>query len=188
MDNSKITFCIDKISDNIIQIEKAPEFECFDYEGNVNAFKFNIYGIKIVFHSETNKTMIVTGYIDDIDLDFFENAYIEMRKEDILKRLLLYDDIDESIAKRMINAMTLKDILINGNDDMLKKYKTIILQTKNIKNDRLENTIKHFSDISLISQRNMMLNLLTNNNDQEVQYITYLLYDLITLGSSNDSN
>ena len=188
LDNSKITFCIDKISDNIIQIEKAPEFECFDYEGNVNAFKFNIYGIKIVFHSETNKTMIVTGYLDDIDLDFFENMYIEIRKEEILKRLLLFDDIDEGIAKRMINAMTLKDILVNGNEDMLKKYKTITLQTKNIKNDRLERTIKHFADISLISQRSMLINLLINNTDQEVQYITYLLYDLITIGQSNESN
>ena len=37
---------------------------------------------------------------------------------------MLYDEIDEIIAKRMINAMTLKDIMIYGNEDMLKKYKT----------------------------------------------------------------
>lgn len=186
--DNNISFCIDKIKDTIIQIEKAPELECFDYEGNITAFNFNISGIKIVFHSETNKTMIVTGYIEDIDLDFFENLYIDTRKEDILKRLLLYDEIDELIARRMINSMTLKDIMINGNEDMLKKYKTIILQTKNLKNDRLERTIKHFADISLISQRGMLINLLINNRDNEVQYITYLLYDLITLGATSDAN
>ena len=186
--NNVTSFCTDKISDVVISIEKSPEFECFEYEGNINAFKFNISGIKIVFHSETNKTMIVTGYIDDIDLEFFENAYIDTRKEDILKRLLLFDDINENVAKRMISAMTLKDILINGNEDMMKKYKTIMLQSRNVKNDRLERTIKHFADISLISQRGMLINLLINNTDQELQYITYLLYDLITSGISNETN
>jgi hypothetical protein len=34
----------------------------------------------------------------------------------------------------------------------------------------------------------MLMNLLINNRDAEVQYITYLLYDLVTMGSSNDSN
>ena len=34
----------------------------------------------------------------------------------------------------------------------------------------------------------VLINLLTYNKDQEIQYITYLLYDLITMGSTNETN
>ncbi len=182
------TYCIDKITDSVIQFEKAPNLECFEYEGNVNSFSFNICSMKVVFRSETNKIMVVSGYVDDINLDFFKNDYISYRKEELFKRAIQDSDADEDIIIRQHEAMTLRDILMYGNEDMLKKYKTIINQAKNIKTDRIERSVQRFADINMTSQRNMLINLLVYNKDQEVQYITYLLYDLITMGSTNDSN
>ena len=182
------TYCIDKITDSVIQFEKAPNLECFEYEGNINSFSFNICSLKVVFRSETNKVMVVSGYVDDINLDFFKNDYITYRKEELFKRAIQDSDADEDIIMRQHEAMTLRDILMYGNEDMLKKYKTIINQAKNIKTDRIERSVQRFADINMTSQRNMLINLLVYNKDQEVQYITYLLYDLITMGSTNDSN
>jgi len=181
-------YCIDKITDTSIQLEKSPNLECFEYEGTINSFTFNIRSSKVVFRSDTNKLMVVTGYFDDLDLDFFDNEYISYRKEELYKRIIQDSESDENIIKRQINAMTLRDILIYGNEDVVKKYKTILNQAKNIKTDRIERSIKRFTDINMTSQRNMLINLLIYNKDQEVQYITYLLYDLITMGSTNEPN
>lgn len=180
--------CIDKITDSSIQLEKSPNLECFEYDGNINSFMFNISSSKIVFRSEMNKLMIVTGYFDDLDLDFFDCEYILYRKEELYKRIIQDSESDESIIKRQLKAMTLRDILIYGNEDIVKKYKTILNQAKNIKNDRIERSIQRFTDINMTSQRSMLINLLIYNKDQEIQYITYLLYDLITMGSTNESN
>jgi len=182
------TYCIDKITDTPIQIEKAPNLECFEYEGPIQSFAFNIYSSKIIFHSETNKHMIVTGYFDDLDLDLFDNEYISHRKEELYKRIARDNEADESIIKRQLQSMTLRDILIYGNEDIFKKYKTILNQAKNVKNDRIERSIRRFTDVSMISQRSMLINLLIYNKDTEIQYITYLLYDLIAMGSMNEPN
>tara|TARA_Y100000389_G_C17470706_1_gene530413 strand:+ start:538 stop:3753 length:3216 start_codon:yes stop_codon:yes gene_type:complete len=182
------TYCIDKITDTSIQLEKSPNLECFEYEGTINSFTFNIRSAKVVFRSETNKIMVVTGYFDELDLDFFNNEYISHRKEEIYRRTVQDSEADENIIKRQIQTMSLSDILIYGNEDMVKKYKTILKQAKNIKSDSIERSIQRFVDINMTSQRSMLINLLTYNNDQEIQYITYLLYDLITMGSTNDSN
>jgi hypothetical protein len=186
--NKKHSYCNDKITDTSIQPEKSPSLECFEYEGTINSFIFNIRSSKVVFRSETNKLMVVTGYFDEFDLDFFDNEYISHRKEELYKRTVQDSEADENIIKRQIQTMSLRDILIYGNEDVVKKYKTILNQAKNIKNDRIERSIQRFTDINMTSQRNMLINLLIYNKDQEIQYITYLLYDLITMGSTNEQN
>jgi len=183
-----IPYCSDKITDTIIQIEKARNLDCFEYEGTINSLTFNVNSSRVVFHSETNKLMIVTGYFHDLDLDFFDNEYISHRKDEIYKRIIQHSESDPDIIKRQIKAMTLRDILVYGNEDMVKKYNTIINQVKNIKNDTMECSIKRFTDINNTSQRNMLMNLLIYNKDQEIQYMSYLLYDLIATSNANESN
>ena len=186
--NKKETYCIDKITDTSMQLEKSPNLECFEYDGNKNSFVFNIRSAKVVFRSETNKLMIVSGYFDDLDLDFFDSEYITHRKEEIYKRTVQDSEADINIIKRQHQSLSLRDILIYGNEDMVKKYKTILNQVKSIKNDTLERSIQQFTDINMVSQRSMLINLLIYNKDQEIQYITYLLYDLIAMGSTNETN
>jgi ATP-dependent Lon protease len=189
IEKKKESYCLDKMTDTSMQLENSPNLECFEYDGNNNSFLFNVRSSSIVFRSETNKSMIVSGYFDDLDLHFFDNAYISHRKEEIYKRTLRENDADINIVKRQHESFSLRDILIYGNEDMVKKYKTILFQAKKIKSDRIELTIQRFSEINMESQRNMLINLLIYNNDQEIQYLTYLLYDLITIGSSsNDTN
>jgi ATP-dependent Lon protease len=184
----KESYCIDKMTDESIQLEKSQNLECFEYDINKNSFLFNIRSSNIVFRSETNKTMIVSGYFDDLYLNFFDNEYISHRTDEIYKRTVCEIDADVNLIKRQHQSFSLRDILIYGNEDMVKKYKTILNQAKNIKSDRIESSIKRFTEIKMESQRNMLINLLIYNKDEEIQYMTYLLYDLITIGPSNEMN
>jgi hypothetical protein len=62
----------------------------------------------------------------------------------------------------------------------------VFTEIKQIKQTKLDLTIKKFLDLDAHSQRDMLINLLLYNNDDEIQYVCYLLYDLIT-ANSNDS-
>jgi len=55
------------------------------------------------------------------------------------------------------------------------------------KTDKLDKTIKKFTSSEIFEQRNILIDLLTYGDDDELKYISYLLYDVITV-SNLDSN
>jgi ATP-dependent Lon protease len=89
------------------------------------------------------------------------------------------------LYERLLKSFTLKDYLIYGNEDVYKKYLMIYADAALIKNTNLENIIRKFTSMDTFAQRNMLINLLCVNNNDEVKYITYLLYDVITATNGN---
>ena len=61
---------------------------------------------------------------------------------------------------------------------------SILKEVNSIKQNKLDVTIKKFLDMEAFDQRNMLIHLLTYNADSEIKYISYLLYDLITVHST----
>jgi hypothetical protein len=91
------------------------------------------------------------------------------------------------IMSKYMNTLTLKDMLIYGDNDILKKYMNIFVDVAFIKRNNLENILKKFTEMDVYLQRNMLINLLCVNDDS-IKYITYLLYDLITSNNNDSSN
>jgi Lon protease (S16) C-terminal proteolytic domain/ATPase family associated with various cellular activities (AAA) len=176
--------CSNKLTEDIIVIEKSNHYECFDVDsvGQTN-FHNRIYGIRVVLQNvKTQKTIVVTGIIDDVLVDCLQSKYIEKRKRDILDSIP--ENMDENIVQRILTAFTLKDYLICGNTDLHKKYMTMLSDVAFVKNTKLDAVIKKFVGLDAYSQRAMMINLLMYNKDDDIQYITYMLYDLITVNAS----
>jgi hypothetical protein len=181
-------YCISKITEDIINIESAPSFECFECDININSFYHKSNGIKVILHSSTNKTIIINGLIKNINLNLFNNNYINLRKNKLFENIPT--NIENEIIQRQFECMTLKDILIYSNEDIYKKYASIISLANTTKNTNLDITVKKFLSLDTFNKRNMLIDLLIYNKDYEHQYITYLLYDLINMKSINgiDSN
>jgi len=186
------TLCSDKITDEFIIIENACNFECFDIDvSSAKSFYHKINGIRVVLQNEKiQKTIIINGIIDDIVLDCFSNKYIDYRKNDIYEYIRKKYTINDEILKRIIDCLTLKDILIYSNEDIYKKYNSIISEINTIQQNKINTIIKNFVEMDMYSQRSMLINLFLYNNNDEIQYISYLLYDLITTykSTSSDSN
>ena len=189
-ESENIPLCSNKIIDDLIEMDKYPILECFDVDIATKSFYNKVYGIRVVIHSSTNKTIIVNGIIDDLNLSFFSNKYIQCRKQEIINYIPNTEYYKSETVNRLINSMTLKDILIYGNNDILKKYSNIVSIANNTITNKLETTIKKFIELDIYSQRNTIIDLVIYNENYEVQYITYLLYDLITVDPNtvNDSN
>uniref|UniRef100_A0A6C0K1B2 Lon proteolytic domain-containing protein n=1 Tax=viral metagenome TaxID=1070528 RepID=A0A6C0K1B2_9ZZZZ len=183
-EKSCYTLCSNKIVEDIIHIERSHNYECYDIEAvqqNKLNFYSKIYGIRVVLQDEnTQKAIVVTGMIDDIIVKCVSGPYIKTRKQDIMNNLPEGSLIDKNILERVIDMMCLKDFLIWGDEDIYKKYWVVIKDVKMVKQNKTDILIKKFVEMDVFSQRTMLLNLLAYHIDDEVRYITYMLYDVIT--------
>jgi len=180
--------CCDKLTDNKMNIEEANMFECFDVEQSIKIFHQKIYGIRVVIQNEIlKKTLIINGLVEDIHLECLSNKYIEKRKQLLINYANSLTENEKEIMLRIINTLTFKDILIYGDMDIHKKVFSIMAEINAIKTNKLDLTIKRFLEYDITCQRNMLVNLLLYNKEDEIQYICYLLYDLISV-NSNENN
>lgn len=178
--------CRNKIIEDVPQIELSNQFECFDIDFSGKPNYVRIHGIRVVVHNEkTQKTLVIQGIVDDLPIECLSNEYISTRKTDIMRNLPESDTFQPLIMQRIIDSMTIKDTLIFGNDDYYKKHIAILTDANYVKFNKLNSTIRKFLDMDSHNQRSMLINLLIYNQEDEVQYITYLLYDLISAKASN---
>jgi ATP-dependent Lon protease len=181
------TLCSNKLDITTPCIENSCMFECYDVESNIKLFYQKIYGIRIIIQNETlQKTLIINGIIDDIQLECFTNKYINKRKEELFQNINLLNENEKELITQIIDTLTIKDILISGNEDIYKKIIAIRTEINLIKNNKLDISIKRFLESDLFSQRNMLVNMLTHNNDDEILYICYLLYDLLSINETEN--
>jgi hypothetical protein len=178
--------CSNKQTDNITQIEFSQQYECYDVDVSTKSWYVKLHGIRVIIHNETaQKTLIVQGIVDDIVLDCMANKYIDFRKENLLQNIPDSETYDSEIMKRIIDSLTLKDIFVYGNVDIYKRHIAIMTEVNSIRYNKLNLTIKRFLEMDVYTQRQVLMNLLIYNKEDDIQYITYLLYDLITVSTGN---
>jgi ATP-dependent Lon protease len=188
--NKTLIYCQNKWSEENKLIHYYNNYECFDIDYNEKTFYYKIHGVQTIIKNEKlQKTIIINCLSDDILLDFFSNSpssYIDVRKKNILENIPKNDSYDPEIMKRLIDSLTLKEILIYGNDDIYKNYLSIINDVQLLKTNKLDITIKNFLEIDLLFQRKYLMNLLIYDKEHDIHYIAYLLYDLLTI-QANDA-
>ena len=176
--------CVDKITEHNVVIENSSQLECYDPTAISRSFHHSIFGTRIVVKNEKDgKVLVLSGSVEDISIEWLsENKYIKSRKQEIeqLVQQKGSQEIDPVIMTRLMDSLTLKDILVYGKGDIHKKYITLMKDVQFVKTSRIEAIIKYFTDMDVIHQRKMIINLLIYNKDLEVQYIAYMLYDLIS--------
>ena len=181
--------CSNKITEDMINIEESSNFECFDIDKSCKSFYQKIFGLRVVIHNEYHKkTIIINGLIDDIQLECFSNDYITYRINKIKDAASEYENLEKNILLTIVESFSLKDILVLGDDDINKKMIGIITEINIIKQNKLETTIKKFLDYDPYLQRSVLITLLTYKNDDEIQYLCYILNDLILSNNSEESN
>jgi len=205
--------CCDKITDTTAQLDIAPHIECFEPSTLFTSLHQSIYGMRIVIHNYNDKkTIIMHGQSENIPIhciinepfikhrineiqEYFDNLIEQADPADLanpsnnsnLQNTMINGeivDIDRNIVRRWIETLTLKDILVYSLDDLYKKYRMMLIDVKYVKENRVDTIIKHFFDMDILSKRKMLAHLFTYNIDNEVQYISYMLYDMIGVANT----
>jgi ATP-dependent Lon protease len=84
--------------------------------------------------------------------------------------------------------LTLKELLVYGDTDIIKKVNDVNVDIKRLKQTNMEALTKHFLELDIYTQRCMLLNLLLYVQNKEVEYTCYLLYDLLNSASGYSVN
>jgi hypothetical protein len=127
----------------------------------------------------------VYGVVDDVIVDFLNNEYIFLKQSQIISNLPKENSFNSSSFNIFISSLTLKDYLIH--DDYIEYYNKFagsLYKVNILKQKQMPCLIKEFINDEMYSKRNTLINLLICSNNYENQYLSYLLYDLL----SNDNS
>ncbi len=174
-----------KIVEDCFIVEKSINLDCFDLSRTNKTFQTRVHGIKIAIHNEKErKTLIVAGVIDDILTSCIDNDFLNNKLETIVVSSINQTNYEPVTFQRYIQSLTLKELLVYSNDELLHRYQGCITQIGIIKQKPISQLAQEFVSSDLYGQRTILIQLLLKSDDHEYQYLAYLLYDLI----SSDNN
>jgi ATP-dependent Lon protease len=177
--NKKINF----VDENF---ESSKNLDCSDISLSVKQFHLKVYGLKLyIINSEINKNLIIFGFLDDVNVKFMNNNYVNSKLVNIKQFKPNNGDFDTATFNSMIESLSLKDYLIMDYQEVYNKYIGYLSNVKILKQKSLSQMVKDFVNSDLYGKRNTIIQfLITSQNSYENKYNAYLLYDLL----SNDAN
>lgn len=173
-----------KIIDDKMIIEHANNLECLDLSRTNKTFQIQVYGIKVIIHNaKKRETYIISCLVDDILLSCVDNYFISDKYSKLDSEKPKDNEYKNEDWENFKKFLTLKEFLILNNNEIYSKYISILTQNNFYKQKNISQIVNEFLNSDLYVQRNILINLLVKSNDNEYQYMSYLLYDLL----SNDN-
>lgn len=174
-----------KLVDDAIICEKSQQLDCFDMSRSSTEFFTKAYGMKIALHDVKNKkTIIICGMLDDILINCSESEYIVSKLLSLDEEKPNGEDFSSEAFQRFKSNITLRDLLVYNNNELYSRFMGYMNQIALVKQKSIAQMVKEFVALDLYAQRTLLIQLLLKVDNQEYQYMAYLLYDLL----SNDTN
>lgn len=157
------------------------------------SLSFKVHGGKIVFANEKmQQTIIIYGYFDDIPLNYVTNNVIHQRIEYIRANTPQTEHFLNASFDTFVKSLTLRDLLVyelNALYDIFIGYNTYV---KQLNNKAIAKITREFMSQDLYEKRMTLLKLLIHKDNFEMQFMAYLLYDLLSIddksGESPEQN
>ena len=158
---------------NIIQFMKIKK-------KNITLYEY-INGCNIYLKNK-EETIIITGYFIRDSLNILRKTYILKTKyNDILEKSKNLN-IDSNFKDNYIEQLSIRDYFIYTSSQIIENIKTKYFKIINYHKNNISYIVKDFLNKNIKDQLEIIVLLLLIKSN-EVQYIAYLLYDLI----NNDS-
>ena len=150
---------------------------------NNSSFEENNYCVELLI--TTNDSIItIIGIISEyIPLEHIKIDYVTQR----IILLKQYANLNNVVYKNYINSLTLKDIILNDNEELFLNFNKNIKLVKNLLLNPISDILKKFNKESLYNKKIILMYILFHD-DYEYEYICYLLYDSITNNVNNEQN
>jgi endopeptidase La len=173
-----------KNDDNLLN-EKSKNLDCADVSIKIKSFHLKVYGVQIIIHNpQQKKSLIITGIVDDILVDFLSNKYVNLKYQAIKTNTPHSSEFQCETFLRFIQSLNLKDYLILEPHEIYSKYMGCLSNLNIIMQKTITQVVKEFVSSELFIKRNTIIQLLFREDKYDNQYLAYLLYDIL----SNDSN
>tara|TARA_Y100000389_G_scaffold7105_2_gene6893 strand:+ start:5865 stop:9110 length:3246 start_codon:yes stop_codon:yes gene_type:complete len=174
-----------KIIEDAMICENGTFLECYDLCRTSKSFQTKVYGIKICLHDYINKkSYLIACFIDDILTSSLDSKYIDNFIYNLNENQPKDLELKQENWLKFIECLTIKELLVYSYSELSQKFISIINQLHLIKQKTISQVVKEFINSELFAQRNTLINLLIKFNEEDFQYLAYLLYDLL----SNENN
>ena len=203
--NNKKIIKKNRIIDEPSIIENSENLECFDLSRTNKDFYIRVYGINICLHDYKNrKTYVVACITDDIIFTCINSIFLS-NKINNLNKIISKDTNNSNNSNNnsnnsnnsnnnsnnneywnnFFNSLSLNKILIYSESELHENYQSILIQLDLIKQKTITQVVKEFISNELYGQRNIIIQLLIKSNEKDFQYLSYLLYDLLSSENNN---
>ena len=169
-------YCDDKIIDSILEIDQANNIECYELEGESENLYKKMNSIRITIQNEkAKKTIVINGIVDNIHINCFTNKYIQYRIDEITTLCSTRQKHECDILEEIMDTFTLKDILVQGKNDVLKQMFSIISEVNTLKQSKLEASFKRFIEMDVHMKCKMLMNLLLSKDSKSNTFVIYYM-------------
>ena len=170
-----------RIVEDFMIVETADNLDCFNLARTTKAFHTKVYGIKFCIQDpERERTVIIAGLVDDLMIDCLNYNFVEGRLRSIISQKPTEPMFKDEAFNRFICSLTIKELLVYNNEELYNRYVGYMNQCALIKQRTIAQVTKDFINSDLYSQRTTLIQLLLRSGEHEFQYISYLLYDLLS--------
>jgi ATP-dependent Lon protease len=173
-----------KVDESIFN-EKSKNLDSADISIKIKPFHLKVYGIQIIVHNpQHKKSLIITGTVDDIMIEFLNNKFLNLKTNSIKENAPHSVEFQGETFERYIQSLNLKDYLIFEPHEIYSKYAGYMSNLNTLRQKTISQVVKEFVSSDLFTKRSIIIQLLVKIDKYDNQYLAYLLYDLL----SNDAN
>ena len=152
--------------------------------GNSQKLILTCFGMRLVIKKQ--KYLIITGYVDNINIQTINNIYLGTKYNEVTKCLGAKnpkDQVELRHHSRFLQMTACRDFMVRSVDDFVTLYSTMVSDISALKLKGIQYIIKEFFASDLIKKRYILIALLIDETQENINLI-FMLYDLL----SNDSN
>ena len=172
-------------TDDDVFTEKSKNLDSADVSIKIKQFHLKVYGIQIIVHNlQHNKSLIISGIIDDIMTNCLNNKFINLNIKTIRDNIPQTTEFQGETFNRFLQSLNLKDYFIFEPHEIYSRYVGYLNNLNVLNQKTLHQAVKEFIAADLFMKRSTIIQLLLTTERYDNQYLAYLLYDLL----SNDAN
>ena len=156
---------------------------------NNKTFYMKVFGIQFEIINNYKK-LIISGYLDNVVLDLLNNAYINNKKNDVIKNIPKSKEFKKQLFYNFIESLILKDYLIYNNTEIYNKYIGYNSQYNLIKQQTITTLVQDFLKYDLYTKRIILIQLLikTTVDNNNILNLACMLYDILSIDLPMKSN
>uniref|UniRef100_A0A6C0E7K7 Lon proteolytic domain-containing protein n=1 Tax=viral metagenome TaxID=1070528 RepID=A0A6C0E7K7_9ZZZZ len=131
--------------------------------------------------------IVMNGYFDEDSLNISRYGGYLGKKNKELENLRLDLEIDSDFVMGYIEQLSLRDFIMYSSQEIIQKCLLAYNEAKSLGQKTFTTIIKEFKEYDLEKQRYVLTIFLLMKNDVNLHFVAYLLYDIISNESNNQS-
>tara|TARA_Y100000992_G_scaffold231744_1_gene162844 strand:+ start:3003 stop:6149 length:3147 start_codon:yes stop_codon:yes gene_type:complete len=151
-----------------------------------STFFIKINGFKIIINYEDSQKIIINCVFKDIPVSYYLNSIISDKLTNIKLKKPNNDNFKKRTFNNFIESLSLKNIIVYSVNEIYELYLSSLSNATVLKSKLLSKLMRDFTSNDLFIQRQILIDLLLNDDDYEGKYIAYLLYDMLSTDINNN--